>query len=92
MSSSVAKDIELAWKRMIQTDDGYILDGRRIVFPSMDKKYPLTELIGATIVDVFPKCHCFMAVQSEKTYHVEANDNDGMIIDSVVFDADTGVI
>jgi hypothetical protein len=79
------KDFDKKMKRTTFLHDGFIVDGKRTYTNTTDIN-PGSELIGATIVGVFPNAGTFFAVISEKKYCVECNDNDGMVITSVEID------
>jgi len=72
-------------KRTKFLDDGFIVDGKRTYTNTTDIN-PGSELIGATIVSVFPNAGTFFAVLSEKKYCIECNDDDGMVITSIEID------
>jgi hypothetical protein len=74
-------------KRTINTEDGFIIDGKRTIIPPWGKCIPVSELIGATITEIHAESQTFEATISEKTIRAECNDNDGITISSIQIDA-----
>lgn len=68
---------------MVRTEDGFILDGVRVISIPWGKYVPVSELIGATIVSINQRHGTFSARICEKTIHAESNDNGGITISRI---------
>jgi hypothetical protein len=85
MSKDAVDEWESRTKRMIRTEDGWIIDGRRTIVRPYGKRIPLSELIGATITELNDTG--FMATISEKTIRAEFCSHDGFFIETITIDA-----